>query len=196
MEKTYISVLKSALFILMVIFRLSAADTYNEKRPDYPQFQDAHNFARPNFGEGQGIHLTTCVRNCQCWAQSDSPMQPVFVNCTAASKDTVPQDAPPYVETLILNQNNIGSLSNSVLGHYERLEYLYIQENHISTISPQTFMALKRLKDLDLSWNRISQITRKTFAGLRVLQVRIFHCTAYSILLYIRGHLFYRFSTN
>ena len=91
MEKTYISVLKPALFMLLVVFRISAGTSYNEKRPDYSPFQDGTNFNRPNFGGGQGIHLTTCVRNCQCWAQSDSPMQPVFVNCTSANKDTVPQ---------------------------------------------------------------------------------------------------------
>ena len=91
MEKTYISVLKAALFVLLVIFQISPGMSYSEKRPNYSPHQDGTNFDRPNFGGGQGIHLTTCVRNCQCWAQSDSPMQPVFVNCTSANKDTVPQ---------------------------------------------------------------------------------------------------------
>ena len=108
MEKTYTSVLKPALFMLMVIFRLSAGQSHNEKRPNYSPSQGGSNFARPNHGGGHGIHLTSCVRNCQCWAQSDSPMQPVFVNCTSASKDTVPQVNVHY---------NYFSPSSNVLKH-------------------------------------------------------------------------------
>ena len=124
MEKTYISVLKAALFVLLVIFQISPGMSYSEKRPNYSPhqdgtnfdrpnlpnyspFQDGNNLDRPNFGGGQGMHLTTCVRNCQCWAQSDSPMQPVFVNCTSANKDTVPQVDIycNYYSLLIINYN-------------------------------------------------------------------------------------------
>ena len=81
------------------------------------------------------------------------------------------QDIPPYVETLILDRNNIATLSNSVLSHYERLKSLYIQDNHISMIAPGTFIALTQLNDLDLSKNRISKLTRNTFSGLKMIQV-------------------------
>ena len=81
------------------------------------------------------------------------------------------QDIPPYVETLILDRNNIASLSNSVLSHYERLKSLYNQDNHISIIAPGTFIALTQLNDLDLSKNRISKLTRNTFSGLKMIQV-------------------------
>ena len=55
-------------------------------RPKY-----TFNHQRPSFGGGQEIYSGACVRGCHCWAQPDDPRQPVFVNCTNANKDTVPQ---------------------------------------------------------------------------------------------------------
>ena len=56
---------------------------------DRPKY--TFNHQRPNFGGGQEIDSGACVRGCHCWAQPDNARQPVFVNCTNANKDTVPQ---------------------------------------------------------------------------------------------------------
>ena len=56
---------------------------------DRPKYTFHHQ--RPSFGGGQEIDSGACVRGCHCWAQPDDPRQPVFVNCTNANKDTVPQ---------------------------------------------------------------------------------------------------------
>ena len=55
-------------------------------RPKY-----TFNHQRPTFGGGKEFYSGACVRGCYCWAQPDDPRQPVFVNCTNANKDTVPQ---------------------------------------------------------------------------------------------------------
>ena len=75
----------------MLIFRLSTGNSYSQKRPDYSPSQSGTNFVPPNFGLDDGFHITECVRNCVCWAKPTLGSQPVFVNCTSANKDTVPQ---------------------------------------------------------------------------------------------------------
>ena len=56
---------------------------------DRPKYTFTHQ--RPSFGGGQEIDSGACVRGCHCWARPDDPRQPVFVNCTNANKDNVPQ---------------------------------------------------------------------------------------------------------
>ena len=65
-------------------------------RPKY-----TFNHQRPSFGGGQEIDSGACVRGCNCWAQPDDPRQPVFVNCTNANKDTVPQVGVNALSSLV-----------------------------------------------------------------------------------------------
>ena len=93
-----ISFLKLTVFPLLLVIPVLEAKSYERPRPNYSpaadglqQYGGGFDNRPPSIGAGLQSYRGSCVFNCQCWAHSDAPQQPVYVNCTSANKDTVPQ---------------------------------------------------------------------------------------------------------
>ena len=74
------------------------------------------------------------------------------------------------LKVLVMNNNQLGYISNSHLQDLVVLEDLYMSYNHLTSISNGTFRGLSSLKSLDLMYNAIGSITAETFTGLSGLK--------------------------
>ena len=74
------------------------------------------------------------------------------------------------LKVLVMNNNQLGYISNSHLQDLVVLEDLYMSYNHLTSISKGTFRGLSSLKSLDLMYNAIGSITAETFIGLSGLK--------------------------
>ncbi|XP_066297941.1 platelet glycoprotein Ib alpha chain-like [Branchiostoma lanceolatum] len=114
------------------------------------------------------------------------------VNCNDKSLQTVPQDIPTSVTSLMLRSNDISQLSNSSFAGLSLLyslnlqsnkirqipkgvfassiRYLYLKNNLISDITSGAFDDLSLLRELYLDNNAITNIQYGTFHGLVDLQ--------------------------
>lgn len=72
----------------------------------------------------------------------------------------VPQNLPPAISRLHLQNNHIIHIPKGALNHQWRLRELYLQNNNLSNdgLDPSTFSKLKSLEYLDLSNNNLTEV--------------------------------------
>ncbi|XP_078658326.1 uncharacterized protein LOC144903784 [Branchiostoma floridae x Branchiostoma belcheri] len=103
--------------------------------------------------------------------QSDCRCSSSTCDCQSRGLTSVPQDLPTNTTELLLQSNQITTLSQSNFSRYGSLEILELGSNRISTINDQTFYPLSNLSSLNLAFNRIPILTPGTFTGLGNLEI-------------------------
>lgn len=71
---------------------------------------------------------------------------------------------------LLLSDNEITELGESVFNYATTLEYLFLSSNKLKSLHPSAFKGLRQLRHLDLSANRLQQLPERLFADLIGLQ--------------------------
>ncbi|KAI8509421.1 hypothetical protein Bbelb_132690 [Branchiostoma belcheri] len=128
----------------------------------------------------------TCPDVCTCTFGN------AVVNCNGKALETVPQNVPTTVTSLMLRDNDISQLSNGSFSGLSLLyslnlqsnkirhipngvfvpsiHFLFLKENNISDISSGAFENLVNLRELYLDKNALTNIQYGTFTGLVDLQ--------------------------
>ena len=90
--------------------------------------------------------------------------------------ESIPQNLPPRLATLLLTSHNILELKKTSLRKYPCLHILYIDKNGLQTITDGSFSQQRFLTELDLNGNKLSNISAETFRGLTSLtKLRLDH---------------------
>ena len=113
----------------------------------------------------RGLNRKSCSSS-QCFCSP--PLFPDSVSCTGHDLLVIPNDLPPMITKLGLQDNQIHSVDN-ILGHYPKLTHLSLAGNRVSQIQGGSFRNSAQLSFLDLSRNRLSRITAKDLEGLTAL---------------------------
>lgn len=74
------------------------------------------------------------------------------------------------LQILLLSDNKITELGESLFNYSPELEYLFISGNQLHTLHPNAFKGLRKLRHLDLSGNRLQQLPERLFVDLIGLQ--------------------------
>lgn len=80
------------------------------------------------------------------------------VECSGATWVNLPQDLPPNIQILKVENTRISELDDRSLPRYTQLRHLYLQNNEIATISKDAFDQVQYLKELDLTGNRLTEV--------------------------------------
>lgn len=112
-----------------------------------------------------------CPESCVCY--HDSPVSLVIIDCSLRNLTQVPV-APSSLDDaslhLYLDGNSIGSINESSLIGYQRLNSLYLNRSSLRSMSHGTFHGFARLHTLHLEGNRIDTVPEGLFRGLDELQ--------------------------
>lgn len=86
-------------------------------------------------------------------------------NCTDRSLSTVPDTMHRDIQVLILDNNTITRLGDSVFhARLPNLQKIFLRHCGLKTVAATAFKDLKILIEVDLSYNNITQLDRRTFA--------------------------------
>ncbi|CAH1252598.1 GP5 [Branchiostoma lanceolatum] len=93
---------------------------------------------------------TSCPKGCECLEGTK------IVNCSRLGLPSVPSGIPTDVQQLILEHNNIATLSRNDFVNLSSVESIDLSDNKLNSqsISPGTFDGLPSLGTLDLSYNK------------------------------------------
>ncbi|XP_078285677.1 podocan-like isoform X1 [Rhinoraja longicauda] len=85
----------------------------------------------------------------------------------------VPEDLPPLLAQLHLQNNKITKIPKGALSHLQHLRELYLQSNRLTNmgISAQTFSKMKGMEYLDLSSNNLVKIPEGLPPNIIILQL-------------------------
>lgn len=113
----------------------------------------------------------SCPRSCLCSVRPSAHLyRPLkTVNCANQGLSSIPRDIAWDTEILILRDNQISAIGES-LGSLTQLKELDISQNKLTYIGPDIFHPLRSLEYIDLNHNEIDTVTRGTFSDLSNLE--------------------------
>ncbi|KAF0036073.1 hypothetical protein F2P81_011385 [Scophthalmus maximus] len=117
-----------------------------------------------------------CPLQCVCETRPWYTPQSVYhqartVDCNELHLQRVPVNISSDTQVLLLQSNNISSITTELLRNLSSLEELYINHNHISSIGPKAFAGLTNLLRLHLNSNRLVAIDSRWFESLPSLEI-------------------------
>uniref|UniRef100_H2ZNX1 LRRNT domain-containing protein n=1 Tax=Ciona savignyi TaxID=51511 RepID=H2ZNX1_CIOSA len=93
---------------------------------------------------------------------SDCACSGTTVNCTGRGLTSIPSGIPPSTIVLLLNRNQISSISTTLLDHLDSLKTLDLSDNALTSLEEAQF-AFQNDAYLDLSYNSITRINSNSF---------------------------------
>lgn len=112
-----------------------------------------------------------CPAGCMC---NYSSMQ---VSCEGAGLDSVPILLNPRVQDLLLPDNNIRTLAQSLV-FYLDLRFLDLSGNDLESLGENNFNEQRKLRELRLGHNKLQSVEAKALRGLAGLQKLALHHNA------------------
>ena len=109
-----------------------------------------------------------CFKQCTCLHKRDHST-PETMNCTSRNMTSLPYNYPISVDTIFLDDNNVGHLSAPNL-HFSFVKGLFLNRSNISYIEPTAFRYLSHVKRLYLQDNNIDRVEALVFNNITTLE--------------------------
>uniref|UniRef100_H2ZNX2 LRRNT domain-containing protein n=1 Tax=Ciona savignyi TaxID=51511 RepID=H2ZNX2_CIOSA len=103
---------------------------------------------------------------------SDCACSGTTVNCTGRGLTSIPSGIPPSTIVLLLNRNQISSISTTLLDHLDSLKTLDLSDNALTSLEEAQFAFQNDavLEDIRLDYNQITTVSSSLLNGLTALK--------------------------
>ena len=166
---------KSTFLILVVPLLTALCISGYGKRSPFGIFKDSKKLNRVSLAARVVLLLVmlACQAHCECRNETSSNGS---YNRTQCGLTDVPQDIPPTVTEIHLDNNSISTIPPNVFSHLTKCTLLSLSHNHLTKISQQMFSGLTSVKYLFLDGNQIFYIQPGAFSSIPNLSdVRLAH---------------------